>query len=218
MTVKKLNELLEAELGSSPIYRWIRCDSHDFRWPLRVLNRDGSEVMDFYCACGTNVRVHKPSCKFTYPRFRIEMKNIFQSGTDYENSMARLQFYALAASQPSPDDWETRFGSLNRPAVLWMPVTSPELPSPGYCLAEKPDLAITRATIGMVREFRSEGVDALAERKEAEQTKREEDEVTNNTDMLNDLMTLQLKPGSRSGAVSMPAVADSSTRLVNRGD
>lgn len=209
MTVTQLNELLETELGNSPRYRWIRCDSHDFRWPLKVLNKDGSPVMDFHCVCGTNVRIHKTECKFTYPRFRIEMKNIFESGNDYENNMVRFQFYALAATQPTPDDWENRFGSLNRPSVLWMPVTSPQLPSPGYCVADKPDLSLTRATISMIKEFRADGVDATADRMQAEQDKREEDEVTNNTEMLNDLMTLQLKPGTRSGNVSMPGVGGS---------
>lgn len=206
MTVTKLNELLESELGNAPRYRWLRCDSHDFRWPLRVLHRDGTPVMDFYCTCGTNVRVHKPACKFTYPRYRIEMKNIFESGSDFEQNMAKLQFYALAATQPTPEDWENRFGSLNRPAVLWMPVTSTELPAPGYCLIDKPDLIVTRSAIGMIKEFRSEGAAAASDRMMKEQERREEEEVTNNTEMLNDLMALQLKPGTRSGNVSLPAV------------
>lgn len=204
MTVTKLNELLESELGNAPKYRWLRCDSHELRWPLKVLNHDGTPVMDFYCTCGTNVRVHKTDCTFTYPRFRVEMKNIFESGSDYERNMAQYGFYALSAAQPTPDDWENRFGSLNRPTVLWMPVTSTELPAPGYCLAEKPDLETTRAAIGMIREFRAVGADVMSERMTEAQEKREEEEVTNNTDMLNDLMTLQLKPGTRSGAVSLP--------------
>lgn len=63
--IARLNDLLRTELGSldgiHSTFQWTW--SEDSTTLVPVYDANGHPVVDIVCACGTNVRVHQPSCQ-----------------------------------------------------------------------------------------------------------------------------------------------------------
>src|SRR4051812_800852 len=59
----RMNDLLLAELGENPLYRWIHSESADFKRAMRCIeDHTGALIWDYRCPCGLNVSVHSVVC------------------------------------------------------------------------------------------------------------------------------------------------------------
>lgn len=194
--IRKLNRMLEDELGSTPLYAWVACNSSEMMHPCQVLDSSGEPIYDVLCQCGTNVAVHGLHCKISVSVIRGEMQPRLPK---------YMGWWVLAAKRPVLD-WEAdELRRATRPAVLWEPVVAEQHPL-GYALwPHEPDERLTKGVIRMVREFRSLTPAEHGKAFRAAYQKQQKDRKDRAYAMARERFGLTMNPQEK-GGVSFPPV------------
>ena len=194
--IRKLNRMLEDELGSTPLYAWVACNSSEMMHPCQVLDSSGAEIYDVLCQCGTNVAIHGRYCKVSVSVVRGEMQPRLPK---------YMGWWVLAFRRPVLD-WEAdELRRAIRPAVLWEPVPVKEHPL-GYALwPHEPDERLTKGLIKMVREYRSVPVEERIRQFRKEYAAREQRRRERARGISREQFGMTINPQEK-GGVSFPPV------------
>ena len=198
--ISKLNAQLEAELGHSPLYRWVHSEAPEFRHAMRKMDEFGNLEMDYVCCCGRNVSVHSAECKMTVAEPVWEWRKIVPHLRDQ---------WVLCALQP-PDlteaQWLERFGTrgLYPAHGEYMPVgTEDRLIAlhPGKIPGESFNLAVIRGR----QRSREVHLESLAHDQERAQQKFMDDRLEGFKYRFKSVLPVRPNPGCVDGPVSLPS-------------
>lgn len=194
--IRKLNRLLEDELGAQPLYGWIAANSVEMQHPCQVLDSDANPIYDTVCQCGRNVDIHGPYCRISVSVIRGEMQPRLPK---------YMGWWVLAAKRPVLD-WEAEeLRRAARPAILWEPMSCEQHPL-GYMLwPHEPDERLTKGLIKMVREHRSVPVEERIRQFRKEYAERELRRRERARDISREQFGMTVNPQEK-GGVSFPPV------------
>lgn len=196
--VKKQNELLRRELGTSPtgmgLYQWIFSEDPKLTVPMVLMTRDNPPriIRDNHCICGVNVEIHFPGCKLTIPRPRWVRRRILLHNRNQ-------WIFCKWVPPPSRKDWEESFGG----DLPW--------PSEGNYLpvgdarkvisiveGQEPFLQTTEMMIREIKELRSLSPQERKVKWEREDEEREKEKLSQLMDKVGDAFTFNLsEPGKK---------------------